>query len=167
MIDTTYNISLALSNENGTSPFSPSLSETTPPEGLSTMPLNVLTTPLSPTAITVSWDPPISPNGNPSYIIRYGLAESANITLPSVDPGVQSANLTGLMIFTRYYIAVSASTSCGESPPNEVSGISGETTPTEPSNLRVVAVLSTAIVIEWEEPGMPNGNIVGYRVSGQ
>ena len=109
----------------------------------------------------------MSPNGDPSYIIRYRLAESADSTVLSmyVDPGVQSTNLTSLMIFTMYSITVSANTSCGESPPNDVIGISGETTPTGPSNLHVVAVLSTAIVVGWEEPSMPNGNIVGYSVS--
>ena len=156
-LNTTYSLTLALRNSNGTGPYSSLKTAHTLTEGVSTPPRNLLATTISSTAIKVSWQRPLNPNGDPHYLVSYRHSNKDKVII-AMD---ETANLTGLDVFTDYEIAVSANTSCG---PSNKSKVFGQTPPTEPVNLRVIAVLPTALVVEWAEP-VGNGTVDCYQVS--
>ena len=156
-LNTAYSLTLALHNSHGPGPYGPPVTAHTLTEGVSTPPYNLSATTISNTAIKVSWQRPLNPSGDPHYLVSYRHSNTDKVII-AMD---ETANLTGLDVFTDYEIAVSANTSCG---PSNKSKVFGQTPPTKPVNLRVTAALPTALVVEWAEP-VGNGTVSSYQVS--
>ncbi|XP_035276871.1 receptor-type tyrosine-protein phosphatase S-like isoform X23 [Anguilla anguilla] len=119
----------------------------------------------TPTSVTITWD-----SGNPDpvsyYIIQYR-AKSPDSKFETVD-GITTTrySIGGLYPNTEYEIRVSAFNTIGQGPPsNPVEARTGEQAPASPPrNIQARIISQNTVMIRWEEPEEPNGQIKGYRV---
>ena len=117
------------------------------------------------TSVTLTWD-----SGNPEpvsyYMIQYRAKVSEN-GFQEVD-GVATTrySIGGLYPNTDYEIRVSAFNSIGQGLPSlRVEARTGEQAPASPPrNVQARIISSNAVMVRWEEPEEPNGQIKGYRV---
>ncbi|XP_063058094.1 receptor-type tyrosine-protein phosphatase S isoform X2 [Engraulis encrasicolus] len=117
------------------------------------------------TSITITWD-----SGNPDpvlhYIIQYR-AKTADSKYETMD-GITTTrySIGGLSPNTDYEIRVSAFNTIGQGPPSEaVEARTGEQAPASPPRTVQARVISAnTMVVRWDEPEEPNGQIKGYRV---
>ncbi|XP_041416731.1 receptor-type tyrosine-protein phosphatase S isoform X16 [Xenopus laevis] len=117
------------------------------------------------TSITVTWD-----SGNPDpvsyYVIEYKSKSQDGPYQIKEDITTTRYSIGGLSPNSEYEIWVSAVNSIGQGPPSEpVVTRTGEQAPASaPRNVQGRMLSSTTMVIQWEEPVEPNGQIRGYRV---
>ncbi|XP_031415992.1 receptor-type tyrosine-protein phosphatase S-like isoform X2 [Clupea harengus] len=117
------------------------------------------------TSITITWD-----SGNPDpvsyYIIQYR-AKSPDSKFETVD-GITTTrySIGGLYPNTEYEFRVSAFNSIGQGPPSgRVEARTAEQAPASPPrNIHARILSSNTMMVRWEEPEEPNGQIKGYRV---
>ncbi|XP_054910724.1 receptor-type tyrosine-protein phosphatase S isoform X4 [Poeciliopsis prolifica] len=117
------------------------------------------------TSVTITWD-----SGNPDpvtyYIIQYR-ARSPDSKYETVDSITTTRySIGGLYPNTEYEIRVSAVNSIGQGPPSEpVETRTGEQAPASPPrNIKAQILPQNTMMVQWEEPEEPNGQIKGYRV---
>ncbi|XP_032553132.1 receptor-type tyrosine-protein phosphatase F isoform X16 [Chiroxiphia lanceolata] len=117
------------------------------------------------TSVTLTWD---SGNSDPIsyYVIQYK-AKSLEGQFQEVD-GVATTrySIGGLSPFSEYEFRVIAVNNIGRGPPSElVEARTGEQAPSSPP-LKVQARMLSAstMLVQWEQPEEPNGQIRGYRV---
>ncbi|KAK5608394.1 hypothetical protein CRENBAI_026444, partial [Crenichthys baileyi] len=117
------------------------------------------------TSVTITWD-----SGNPDpvthYIIQYR-AKSPDSKYETVeDITTTRYSIGGLYPNTEYEIRVSAVNSIGQGPPSEpVETRTGEQAPASPPrNIKAQILPQNTMMVQWEEPEEPNGQIKGYRV---
>ncbi|XP_066552446.1 receptor-type tyrosine-protein phosphatase S isoform X7 [Amia ocellicauda] len=117
------------------------------------------------TSVTITWD-----SGNPDpvsyYIIQYR-AKSPDSKFETMD-GITTTrySIGGLSPNTEYEIRVSAVNTIGQGPPSEpVEARTGEQAPASPPrNIQARIISSNTMMVRWDEPEEPNGQIKGYRV---
>ncbi|XP_028299896.1 receptor-type tyrosine-protein phosphatase S isoform X13 [Gouania willdenowi] len=117
------------------------------------------------TSVTITWD-----SGNPDpvtyYIIQYR-AKSPDSKFETVDDITTTRySIGGLYPNTEYEIRVSAVNTIGQGPPSEpVETRTGEQAPASPPrNIKAQILPQNTMLVQWEEPEEPNGQIKGYRV---
>ncbi|XP_026117643.1 receptor-type tyrosine-protein phosphatase S-like isoform X18 [Carassius auratus] len=117
------------------------------------------------TSITITWD-----SGNPEpvshYIIQYR-AKSPESKFETVDSITTTRySIGGLSPNTDYEIRVSAFNTIGQGPPSEpVEARTGEQAPASPPrNIQARIISQNTMMVRWDEPEEPNGQIKGYRV---
>ncbi|XP_054646807.1 receptor-type tyrosine-protein phosphatase S isoform X15 [Dunckerocampus dactyliophorus] len=117
------------------------------------------------TSVTITWD-----SGNPDpvtyYIIQYR-AKSPESKYETVDDITTTRySIGGLYPNTEYEIRVSAVNTIGQGPPSEpVETRTGEQAPASPPrNIQAQIISQNTMMVRWEEPEEPNGQIKGYRV---
>lgn len=124
-----------------------------------------LVTETTATSITITWD-----SGNPEpvsyYIIQYRakIPDSKFETKDSITTTRYS--IGGLSPNTDYEIRVSAVNTIGQGPASEpVEARTGEQAPASPPRSITVRIISpSTMMVRWEEPEEPNGQIKGYRI---
>ncbi|XP_075280807.1 receptor-type tyrosine-protein phosphatase F isoform X10 [Opisthocomus hoazin] len=128
-------------------------------------PTEPLVTETTATSVTLTWD---SGNSDPIsyYVIQYK-AKSLEGQFQEVD-GVATTrySIGGLSPFSEYEFRVIAVNNIGRGPPSElVEARTGEQAPSSPP-LKVQARMLSAstMLVQWEQPEEPNGQIRGYRV---
>ncbi|XP_055796817.1 receptor-type tyrosine-protein phosphatase S isoform X11 [Salvelinus fontinalis] len=117
------------------------------------------------TSVTITWD-----SGNPDpvsyYIIQYR-AKSPDSKFETMD-GITTTrySIGGLYPNTEYEIRVSAFNTIGQGPPSEpVETRTGEQAPASPPrNIQARIISQNTMMVRWDEPEEPNGQIKGYRV---
>uniref|UniRef100_A0A4W3JZC4 Receptor-type tyrosine-protein phosphatase S n=1 Tax=Callorhinchus milii TaxID=7868 RepID=A0A4W3JZC4_CALMI len=117
------------------------------------------------TSVTLTWD-----SGNPDhvnyYIIEYK-PKSSEVPFQTID-GIQTLrySIGGLSPYSDYRFKISAVNSIGQGPPSEtVETRTGEQVPSSsPRSVQARMLSTTTMLIQWEEPEEPNGQIRGYRV---
>ncbi|XP_060738332.1 receptor-type tyrosine-protein phosphatase S isoform X8 [Tachysurus vachellii] len=117
------------------------------------------------TSITITWD-----SGNPEpvsyYVIQYRakIPDSKFETMDSITTTRYS--IGGLSPNTEYEIRVSAVNTIGQGPASEpVEARTGEQAPASPPrNIQARIISHSTVMVRWEEPEEPNGQIKGYRV---
>ncbi|XP_075134705.1 receptor-type tyrosine-protein phosphatase delta isoform X25 [Leptodactylus fuscus] len=117
------------------------------------------------TSITLTWD-----SGNPEpvtyYIIQHK-PKSSEEQYKEID-GVATTrySVAGLSPYSEYEFRVVAVNNIGRGPPSEpVTTRTSEQAPSSaPRNVQARMLSSTTILVQWEEPEEPNGQIQGYRV---
>ncbi|KAM9763053.1 receptor-type tyrosine-protein phosphatase S isoform 7-T8 [Menidia menidia] len=117
------------------------------------------------TSVTITWD-----SGNPDpvtyYFIQYR-AKSPDSKYETVDAITTTRySIGGLYPNTEYEIRVSAVNTIGQGPPSEpVETRTGEQAPASPPrNVKAQILPQNTMMVQWEEPEEPNGQIKGYRV---
>ncbi|XP_051987014.1 receptor-type tyrosine-protein phosphatase F-like isoform X1 [Xyrauchen texanus] len=128
-------------------------------------PTSLIVTETTATSVTLTWD-----SGNPEpvsyYVIQYRAKVSDN-GFQEVD-GVASTrySIGGLSPFSEYEFRVMAVNNIGRGPASgTVETRTSEQAPSSPP-LRVQARMlsATTMLVQWEPPEEPNGQIRGYRV---
>ncbi|XP_065149914.1 protein tyrosine phosphatase receptor type Fa isoform X9 [Paramisgurnus dabryanus] len=128
-------------------------------------PTSLIVTETTATSVTLTWD-----SGNPEpvsyYVIQYRAKVSEN-GFQEVD-GVASTrySIGGLSPYSEYEFRVMAVNNIGRGPPSgAVETRTSEQAPSSPP-LRVQARMlsATTMLVQWEAPEEPNGQIRGYRV---
>ncbi|XP_055359555.1 receptor-type tyrosine-protein phosphatase S-like isoform X8 [Betta splendens] len=117
------------------------------------------------TSVTITWD-----SGNPDpvsyYIIQYR-AKGPDSKYETVDSITTTRySIGGLYPNTEYEIRVSAFNSIGQGPPStRVEARTGEQAPASPPRNVLAHIISeNTVMVRWEEPEEPNGQVKGYRV---
>ncbi|XP_027875938.1 receptor-type tyrosine-protein phosphatase S isoform X11 [Xiphophorus couchianus] len=117
------------------------------------------------TSVTITWD-----SGNPDpvsyYIIQYR-AKGPDSKYETVDSITTTRySIGGLYPNTEYEIRVSAFNSIGQGPPSaRVEARTGEQAPASPPrNVQAHVISENTVMVRWEEPEEPNGQVKGYRV---
>ncbi|KAK2895411.1 hypothetical protein Q8A73_014899 [Channa argus] len=117
------------------------------------------------TSVTITWD-----SGNPDpvsyYIIQYR-AKGPDSKYETVDSITTTRySIGGLYPNTEYEIRVSAFNSIGQGPPSaRVEARTGEQAPASPPrNVQAHIISQSTVMVRWEEPEEPNGQVKGYRV---
>ncbi|XP_049603586.1 receptor-type tyrosine-protein phosphatase S isoform X7 [Syngnathus scovelli] len=117
------------------------------------------------TSVTITWD-----SGNPDpvsyYIIQYR-AKGPDSKYETVDSITTTRySIGGLYPNTEYEIRVSAFNSIGQGPPSvRVEARTGEQAPASPPrNVQAHIISQNTVMVRWEDPEEPNGQVKGYRV---
>ncbi|KAM4807553.1 receptor-type tyrosine-protein phosphatase delta isoform 4-T4 [Rhinophrynus dorsalis] len=117
------------------------------------------------TSITLTWD-----SGNPdpvSYYIIQHKPKSSEEQYKEID-GVATTrySVAGLSPYSEYEFKVVAVNNIGRGPPSEpvLTRTSEQAPSSPPRNVQARMLSSTTVLVQWEEPEEPNGQIQGYRV---
>uniref|UniRef100_A0A8C4WYI2 protein-tyrosine-phosphatase n=1 Tax=Eptatretus burgeri TaxID=7764 RepID=A0A8C4WYI2_EPTBU len=125
------------------------------------------------TSVTMTWD-----SGNSEHVKYYTLSYRQRLVgadgRPQPPPPTQDVDgvgttrytVGGLMPFSEYDFQVSAVNSVGRGPASEsVLASTGEQVPSSsPRNVQAQMLSASTMLVSWEEPLEPNGQIRGYRV---
>ncbi|XP_056451779.1 receptor-type tyrosine-protein phosphatase F isoform X3 [Gadus chalcogrammus] len=128
-------------------------------------PTSVTVTETTATSVTLTWD-----SGNPEpvsyYMIQYRAKVSEN-GFQEVD-GVATTrySIGGLSPYSEYEFRVMALNNIGRGPPSDpVETRTGEQAPSSPPlHVQARMLSASTMLVQWEPPEEPNGQIRGYRV---
>ncbi|XP_077498926.1 tyrosine-protein phosphatase Lar isoform X3 [Amblyomma americanum] len=131
-------------------------------------PRNLQARTLSSSTVVVQWDPPKEPNGQ---VMGYNVYYTTQPSIPTQSWSAQTVDnnqlttISNLTPQTIYTIRVQAFTSRGPGPfssPVQVKTQQG--VPSQPRNLKAVAVSPTAIQLNWTRPLDPAETVLGYEL---
>ncbi|KAE8617243.1 hypothetical protein XENTR_v10009011 [Xenopus tropicalis] len=166
--ETVYYFRVVAQNQNGAGESSLPLKVETQPEVQVPGPApNFKATPVSPTSVSVSWETPLSGNGEIQSYKLYYMEKGAD-NEQDVDVGGHSYTLNGLKKYTEYTFRVVAFNKHG--PGVSTQDVTVRTLSDVPSaapqNLTLEVRSSQSILVQWQPPpiGSQNGQIVGYKV---
>ncbi|XP_063770095.1 receptor-type tyrosine-protein phosphatase delta isoform X25 [Pseudophryne corroboree] len=117
------------------------------------------------TSITLTWD-----SGNPEpvtyYIIQHKPKNSEEQYKEIDGVATTRYSVAGLSPYSEYEVRVVAVNNIGRGPPSEpvMTRTSEQAPSSAPRNVQARMLSSTTIIVQWEEPEEPNGEIRGYRV---
>ncbi|XP_039755971.1 tyrosine-protein phosphatase Lar isoform X2 [Pararge aegeria] len=100
------------------------------------------------------------------YVIQYK-PKYANQAFSEISGVItQYYSVTNLSPYTEYEMYVIAVNNIGRGPPSTPEVITtGETEPgSAPRNVQVRPLSSSTMVIQWDEPETPNGQVTGYKI---
>ncbi|KAJ7341076.1 hypothetical protein JRQ81_004780, partial [Phrynocephalus forsythii] len=123
-------------------------------------------------SVLLNWTRPTSPNGAISQyrVVYQERPNDPTFTTPAVTaltvPGnLHHTHLFGLKPFTTYHIHLVAVNNAGQTTSPWTSVCTLEAPPTGLSNFTVEKKENgRALLLKWEEPSMPNGNIKTYNI---
>lgn len=133
--------------------------------------------PVSSTEVRLHWKPPQQSQQNGDllgykifYVVTYSPLDEEDINreeeLEVVPATYNSHNLVFLDKYTEYRIQILAFNPAGDGPkskPVTVKTLQG--LPGPPSNLRFSDITMSSLMVSWDRPKKPNGEIIGYIVS--
>ncbi|XP_028258987.1 protein tyrosine phosphatase receptor type Fa isoform X5 [Parambassis ranga] len=128
-------------------------------------PTSLIVTETTATSVTLTWD-----SGNPEpvsyYVIQYRAKLSDN-GFQEVD-GVATTrySIGGLSPFSEYEFRVMAVNNVGRGPPSSIvdTRTSEQAPSSPPLHVQARMLSSSTMLVQWEPPEEPNGQIRGYRV---
>ncbi|XP_026137519.1 receptor-type tyrosine-protein phosphatase F-like isoform X8 [Carassius auratus] len=128
-------------------------------------PTSLIVTETTATSVTLTWD-----SGNPEpvsyYIIQYR-AKTSDTNFQEVD-GVATTrySIGGLSPYSEYEFHIMAVNNIGRGPPSDpVETRTGEQAPSSPPlNVQARMLSASTMLVQWEPPEEPNGQIRGYRI---
>ncbi|XP_051554729.1 receptor-type tyrosine-protein phosphatase F-like isoform X6 [Myxocyprinus asiaticus] len=128
-------------------------------------PTSLIVTETTATSVTLTWD-----SGNPEpvsyYIIQYR-AKTSDTNFQEVD-GVATTrySIGGLSPYSEYEFHVMAVNNIGRGPPSDsVETRTGEQAPSSPPlHVQARMLSASTMLVQWEPPEEPNGQIRGYRI---
>ncbi|XP_063352638.1 protein tyrosine phosphatase receptor type Fa isoform X2 [Pelmatolapia mariae] len=134
-------------------------------KALPKMPTSLTVTETTATSVTLTWD-----SGNPEpvsyYVIQYRAKLSEN-GFQEVD-GVATTrySIGGLSPFSEYEFRVMAVNNVGRGPPSSIvdTRTSEQAPSSPPLHVQARMLSSSTMLVQWEPPEEPNGQIRGYRV---
>ncbi|XP_043349184.1 neogenin isoform X30 [Dermochelys coriacea] len=168
MPETVYVFRVVAQNKHGPGESSVPLKVATQPEVQLPGPApNIRAYANSPTSITVTWDTPLSGNGEiQNYKLYY--MEKGTDNEQDVDVGGHSYTINGLKKYTEYSFRVVAYNKHGPgvSTQDVVVQTLSDVPSAAPQNLSLEVRNSKSIMIQWQPPpaGTHNGQITGYKI---
>ncbi|TFJ98987.1 Neogenin [Platysternon megacephalum] len=168
MPETVYVFRVVAQNKHGPGESSVPLKVATQPEVQLPGPApNIRAYANSPTSITVTWDTPLSGNGEiQNYKLYY--MEKGTDNEQDVDVGGHSYTINGLKKYTEYSFRVVAYNKHGPgvSTQDVVVQTLSDVPSAAPQNLSLEVRNSKSIMIHWQPPpaGTHNGQITGYKI---
>ncbi|XP_032926443.1 neogenin isoform X7 [Catharus ustulatus] len=168
MPETVYVFRVVAQNRHGPGESSAPLKVATQPEVQLPGPApNIRAFSSSPTSITVTWETPLSGNGDiQNYKLYY--MEKGQHTEQDVDVGGLSHTVTGLKKFTEYSFRVVAYNKHGPgvSTHDVVVRTLSDVPSAPPQNLTLEVRNSKSILLQWQPPpaGTHSGQITGYKI---
>ncbi|XP_077981464.1 receptor-type tyrosine-protein phosphatase delta-like [Glandiceps talaboti] len=101
-----------------------------------------------------------------SYVLHYKLTRSTGSYTEISDITSMTYTVENLLPYSEYEFRVSAVNNIGQGSSSEgVIATTGEMVPSSPPReVRPRPLSSSTILIQWQEPEVPNGQIRGYRV---
>ncbi|XP_015199137.2 neogenin isoform X2 [Lepisosteus oculatus] len=168
MPDTKYSFRVAAHNRNGLGESSTPLRVATQPEVQVPGPApNLQAIATSPTSIAVSWEVPLTGNGEiQAYKLYY--MEKGTDSEQDIDVGGLSYTMNGLKKYTKYNFRVVAYNKHG--PGVSTADVEAQTLSDVPSappqNFSLEVRNSKGIMVQWQPPppGTHNGEIIGYKI---
>ncbi|XP_041715583.2 neogenin 1a isoform X3 [Coregonus clupeaformis] len=168
MPDSKYKFRVLAHNKNGLGESSAVLKVATQAEVQVPGPApNLQAVSTTPTSITLSWDTPLTGNGDVLTYKVYYMEKGLDLE-QDIDAGALSYSMMGLKKFTEYSIRVVAFNKHG---PGVSTGDVTVTTLSDvpsapPQNLTVEVHDSKSIMVRWQPPppGAQNGEITGYKI---
>uniref|UniRef100_A0A8K9UAS4 Neogenin n=1 Tax=Oncorhynchus mykiss TaxID=8022 RepID=A0A8K9UAS4_ONCMY len=168
MPDSKYKFRVVAHNKNGLGESSAVLKVATQGEVQVPGPApNLQAVSTTPTSVTLSWDTPLTGNGDVLTYKVYYMEKGLDLE-QDIDAGALSYTLMGLKKFTEYSIRVVAFNKHG---PGVSTGDITVTTLSDvpsapPQNLTVEVHNSKSIMVRWQPPppGAQNGEITGYKI---
>lgn len=161
---TQYSLHLQACTSAGCSNSSTSTGETLPDRPMGLAGPNL--TALSPSSIEAIWSPPTSPNGD---LIRYELHRLFGADLSQreiVYSGLDLATtVSGLTPNTDYFFQLLVFNAGGSASSPIVGVTTLEDTPDGISAPVITVINSTSLLIAWDVPANPNGEIILYNLS--
>lgn len=136
-------------------------------EELPYAPSNVRISEITANSVHISWHYDGPPSEAVEFVIQYKpkLAPASD-HLEVVGLKTNYYTVQGLYPFTEYEFYVVAVSAIGRGLASTATFVTtGETEPgTAPKNVQVRPLSSTTMLIQWEEPDTPNGQVIGYKV---
>ncbi|XP_045484010.1 tyrosine-protein phosphatase Lar isoform X5 [Pieris rapae] len=128
-------------------------------------PMEVRASEITATTVRLAW----TYNGpeEPQYYVIQYKPKYANQAFSEISGVItQYYSVTNLSPYTEYEMYVIAVNNIGRGPASEPAVITtGETEPgSAPRNVQVRPLSSSTMVIQWDEPETPNGQVTGYKV---
>ncbi|CAH1774763.1 unnamed protein product [Owenia fusiformis] len=171
---TVYHIQVSAKSERGEGPQTPIIQIKTEQFIPTAAPQNIQGETLSARSIRITWEPPPRDKQNgdiTGYKVLYTTVASnqgtADAEYVETSPGRLNQDITGLNKWTEYKVWMLARTSVGEGPVSKpITVWTDESVPGEPRKVRVEAINSTHVRVEWKPPSNrdKNGIIRGYQV---
>ncbi|XP_056244137.1 phosphatidylinositol phosphatase PTPRQ [Seriola aureovittata] len=132
----------------------------------------------SSTAIIVSWDPPLEPNGRPYYLLTLQEAgippDLSNQGTPAVNKTIKHTTTDNVFLFTKlrkyfpYVLTVTPATGAGPAD-NHTSTMYLRTDDDIPSSVPLLVstrnLSSSSIAVVWQRPLEANGEITEYTLT--
>ncbi|XP_008942215.1 PREDICTED: neogenin, partial [Merops nubicus] len=168
MPETVYVFRVVAQNKHGPGESSVPLKVATQPEVQLPGPApNIRAYASSPTSVTVSWETPLSGNGEiQNYKLYY--MEKGQDTEQDVDVGGLSYTISGLKKYTEYSFRVVAYNKHGPgvSTQDVVVRTLSDVPSAPPQNLTLEVRNSKSIMLHWQPPpaGTHSGQITGYKI---
>uniref|UniRef100_A0A8C5QIN0 Neogenin 1 n=1 Tax=Leptobrachium leishanense TaxID=445787 RepID=A0A8C5QIN0_9ANUR len=166
--ETVYYFRVVAQNQYGPGESSPPLKVGTQPEVQVPGPApNLKAIAISPTSVDVSWEMPLSGNGEiQSYKLYYMEKGAGNEQ--DVDVGGLSYTVTGLKKYTEYTFRVVAFNKHGPgvSTQDIIVRTFSDVPSAPPQNVTLEVRSSQSILVQWQlpPPGAQNGQITGYKL---
>ncbi|XP_020557863.1 receptor-type tyrosine-protein phosphatase F isoform X7 [Oryzias latipes] len=134
-------------------------------KALPRMPTSLIVTETTATSVTLTWDSG-NPDPVPYYVIQYRSKLSENGFQEVNGVATTRYSIGGLSPFSEYEFRVMAVNNIGRGPPSStVHTRTSEQAPSSPPLYVQARVLSpTTMLVRWDPPEEPNGQIQGYRV---
>ncbi|XP_014872328.1 receptor-type tyrosine-protein phosphatase F isoform X10 [Poecilia latipinna] len=128
-------------------------------------PTSLTVTETTATSVTLTWD-----SGNPEpvsyYMIQYRAKSSDNGFQEVEGVATTRYSIGGLSPYSEYEFRVMAINNIGRGPPSDpVETRTGEQAPSSPPlHVQARMLSASTMLVQWEPPEEPNGQIRGYRV---
>lgn len=118
------------------------------------------------TSVRITWSYDVSPEDILQYVIQFKPRHADRDYAEISGLVTKFYTVSNLTPFTEYEFIVLAVNKIGRGPPSEPAIVTtGETEPgSAPRNVHVRPLSSSTMVIQWDEPETPNGQITGYKL---
>ncbi|XP_056428751.1 neogenin isoform X4 [Hyla sarda] len=166
--ETVYYFRVVAHNNYGAGESSPPLKVETQPEVQVPGPApNIRAAAISPTSVSVSWETPLSGNGEIQNYKLYYMEKGAG-NEQDFDVSGLSYTVNGLKKYTEYTFRVVAFNKHGSgvSTQDVIARTLSDVPSAAPQNLTLEVRSSQSILVQWQPPpaGTQNGQIVGYKL---
>ncbi|CAH0715045.1 unnamed protein product, partial [Brenthis ino] len=163
--NTRYAVSISAFNSAGSGPFSLPVFQDTLEGAPEHAPSSVECTAVSSTSLRVGWQP-IAIRGQGSsligYTILYATEESAWQNQTSLHTEIYLQSLTK---YTNYTVKVAGFSSYGAGPFSyPIVCTTLQDVPEAPSDIKVLILSATSLLVSWKRPDHPNGELIYYTV---
>ncbi|KAM9860567.1 LOW QUALITY PROTEIN: usherin [Aulostomus maculatus] len=112
----------------------------------------------SPSALSVTWDPPVRPNGG---ITEYLLYHNDQMVYRGKD---RQHNISGLAVYSTHVLVLGACTSLGCTNSSQVTMLTSQLPPGPLQAPTLTLLDSRTILVEWSRPSQVNGVLEFYSI---